>query len=335
MPSRPSVSVVVAAMNVEPHIGIGLQSLRRQGIDPDDLEVIVVDDGSTDRTGDVIDEMVRLIPRATVIHNGTNFGVSHTRNQGLERATGRYITFLDGDDWYAPGHLAHMRRVLDTVDVDFVKSDFVEVRGRARTLVRMPVGRRDVPLDPRDHILPDHGSTMIDFPHCWSGMYRSEMAEAGLLEFDSGLATAEDRPWIWRMFYRTRAMAVTSGPGVMYRRNIGTSLTQVLDDRQMDFCPAFDQVITLLENEDVDPDIWGKLARNWLAVLAHQVKRSHKADADYRARLTERARATSRRIPEQYLQRGLEKFGKQRASFVHEVLGDFMTSHHFRHVKKR
>lgn len=95
----PLISVIVTAYNVEPYIAAALDSVRSQTWKH--LEIIVVDDGSTDGTGKLLDEYARQDSRIRVIHT-PNGGVSAARNIGLDYANGQYVGFVDGDDYAHP-----------------------------------------------------------------------------------------------------------------------------------------------------------------------------------------------------------------------------------------
>ena len=90
------VSVIVPVFNVEKYIGRCLDSILAQTYD--NFEVIVVDDGSTDSSGDICDKYKGIDSRMRVFHK-TNSGLSGARNYGIDRARGRYITFIDSDDY--------------------------------------------------------------------------------------------------------------------------------------------------------------------------------------------------------------------------------------------
>lgn len=96
---RPLVSVIVAAYNIERYIRRALTSLQEQTLQ--EMEFLVVDDGSTDRTGQICDEFAAKDARFHVIHQA-NGGLSAARNSGLAVARGQWIGYLDGDDAAAP-----------------------------------------------------------------------------------------------------------------------------------------------------------------------------------------------------------------------------------------
>lgn len=93
------ISVIVAAYNIEAYIERGVRSVCEQTYR--NLEIIVVDDGSVDATGRILDELAEGDARVQVIHE-ENGGLAHARNTGIARARGNYIGFVDGDDWIDP-----------------------------------------------------------------------------------------------------------------------------------------------------------------------------------------------------------------------------------------
>ena len=96
---RPQLSVIMPVYNVEKYLQQAVESVLNQ--DFSDLELILIDDGSTDQSGDLCDGY-KTDPRVQVIHT-ENTGISHTRNTGIPLASGEYILFFDSDD-YIPEH---------------------------------------------------------------------------------------------------------------------------------------------------------------------------------------------------------------------------------------
>lgn len=96
---RPKVSIVVVAYNVEHSIEKCLDSLRNQTLS--DIEVLIVNDGSTDRTGNICARFTEKDLRFRLIEQ-QNQGLSAARNRGIKEATSEYIAFVDGDDYVAP-----------------------------------------------------------------------------------------------------------------------------------------------------------------------------------------------------------------------------------------
>ena len=117
----PRVSVIIPAYNVDRFIGRAIESLQNQTLK--DFELLVVDDGSTDRTGQVADRLAERDIRIDVIHT-PNQGAAAARNTALDRARGEYVHFVDGDDWVEPTMLADLVRIADEGEQDLVIAGF-------------------------------------------------------------------------------------------------------------------------------------------------------------------------------------------------------------------
>lgn len=117
----PKVSIIIPAYNVDRYIGRAIESLQRQTFK--DFELLVVDDGSTDRTGDVADKCAERDIRIEVIHT-PNQGAPAARNTALDKAKGEYIHFVDGDDWVEPAMLADLVEIADHNNLDLLIAGF-------------------------------------------------------------------------------------------------------------------------------------------------------------------------------------------------------------------
>ena len=92
----PKLSVIVPVFNTEKYLRECIESILNQTFT--DFELILVDDGSTDKSGVICDEYAQLDDRIRIIHQ-ENAGVTRARKRGVEIALGEYITFVDSDDW--------------------------------------------------------------------------------------------------------------------------------------------------------------------------------------------------------------------------------------------
>lgn len=119
--SYPMVSVIIPAYNVEKYIQRAIESLQRQTFE--DFELLVVDDGSTDRTGDVVRQLARHDLRI-VDFTRPNGGAPAARNYGLDHACGKYVYFMDADDWAEPTMLADMVHMAEKNSLEMVVAGF-------------------------------------------------------------------------------------------------------------------------------------------------------------------------------------------------------------------
>lgn len=322
MTTPPRLSLIIPAKDEGARLATTFGSLRQQFEDPADLQVIFVDDGSSDHTAEVVETWAPRFPHFDTLRHETPHGLADSRNDGLALARADHIAFLDGDDWLRPGHLAAIHDALTRLDVDFVRCDHTTVTGSVRSLKRAPMSVRGLPLRPRAGILPAHDSTMIDYPYAWAGGFHRRLLDEGLLSFPAGFQTAEDRSWIWNLHLHARSFAVIDAPGICYRRGTATSLTQIYDRRQLDFTRAFALIFDLVRADDEAALLWPKAARNWLAILQHHVGRLPQMEASLRREFSAAATRVSRQIPADVLRAELRVATRKRFNAVLPYLPD-------------
>ena len=126
----PKISVIVPIYKAEAYLDRCVESILSQTYT--DFELILVDDGSPDRSGAICDAYAEKDPRVRVIHK-ENGGVSSARNVGLEVAKGEYVTFVDSDDWLYPTFFADAAEACLTQGLDLFMSGFTRVWQDGRT----------------------------------------------------------------------------------------------------------------------------------------------------------------------------------------------------------
>ncbi|WP_417220084.1 glycosyltransferase family 2 protein [Arthrobacter sp.] len=310
--NTPVLSIIIPAKDQAPFIRDTMTSLLNQFDDPAALEVVFVDDGSSDGTGELVGAFADRLPGLRILRNDEARGLATARNQGLDAARGTAIAFLDGDDWLAPGHLAYCLAERDRLDVDFVRVDHVRTTNGRRTIHRAPQARRNTVLDPRDSILPHTETTMIDYPYAWAGLFHRRLADAGLLHFPDGLFTAEDRPWIWKLHLQASSYAVLSSLGILYRRGVATSLTQIYDRRQLDFARSFALAFEIVAADPEAQRYWPKVIRQFLAVACHHLSRSGQMTPEVKTELDAAITETMAGIPDPLLTQALAALDAKR-----------------------
>lgn len=206
----------------------------------DGYQFIIVDDHSTDATPQLLEQAVGAMPWLTVLRNSENLGVATSRNLALEAAEGRYISYLDVDDWYRVGHLDATLSAIRRLGVDYVRTDHVLVSGMDRSIVSAPEPVRDTVLDPRRQIGRAGEATMVDYPFLWAGIYDRKRIPSELFHFNESLRTAADRPWFWRLHLFAESTAVVGLRGYYYRKDANpTALTQAGNSSTLHFLDAY------------------------------------------------------------------------------------------------
>lgn len=290
------LSVVVPCHDAAPFLPTTFGSMALNAAD--DIEWLLVDDGSTDGTGALLESWEPPAGTATVLTNPTALGLAEARNTGTRVATGRYITFLDADDWLAPGYLPRLADAIEELEVDFVRVDHVQARGTARATHRAPEGRRWEPLDPRSGIGTGQDRvSMVDYPNAWSAVYDLRLRDRGLLEVDRRLHTAEDRVMAWRLHLHAESYAVAGLLGYFYRRDVTSSLTRVGDARQLHFFDAFDLIGAELRTADRFAAHLPKFVRSYLTLIAHHEESRDRLTKETHRVFRRRAAATIAALP--------------------------------------
>lgn len=223
----PVISAVIPAHNVEKYIATALNSLLNQTCD--EIEIIVVDDGSTDDTSKVARAILASAKRRYSVITQPNAGVSAARNRGLEVATGKYILFLDADDYLAPDCLSLMSQEFELTGADIVfcghhavSEDGTVLRPYESryTYLPQPVSGIEALLDiMKEKILPWTGSTM----------YRREFLDSFGLRYTQGRTYAEDIEFMWKaFFFASRVSSVRQPLSYYVQRTGATTQTAVM-----------------------------------------------------------------------------------------------------------
>ncbi len=119
------ISIIIPVYNVEKYLEKSLKSVLCQSYE--NLDVILVDDGSTDESGAICDQYKRLDKRVTVLHK-TNGGLSDARNKGLKLARGRYVIFVDSDDYVSEDYVQHLYQLTQNNSIDIGITSVVKIK---------------------------------------------------------------------------------------------------------------------------------------------------------------------------------------------------------------
>ncbi|CAM5417768.1 glycosyltransferase family 2 protein [Streptomyces aurantiogriseus] len=196
--AEPDVSVIIGAYEAMPYLVECLASVEAQSMDPARIEVIAVNDGSRDGTGDCLDEFAARAPMpVTVIHQENSGGPSGPRNVGLAKATGRYVFFLDADDRLGPEALERMVAMADKNGTDVVLG---RVEGINRKPPQSMWGKT---LDRTDVF-----SSNIKFTLSAQKLFRRALLERHGMRFDESLWTGEDALFTMEAYLRADGVSV-------------------------------------------------------------------------------------------------------------------------------
>ncbi len=212
------VSILVPLYGVERYVERCARSLFEQSFD--EIEFIFVDDCSPDRSADVVERVLAEYPErqaaTQIIRNSENVGVSASRNRALESATGRFVIFVDGDDWVAPEMVEEL--VLRQIEYssDIVMSNYFEVDGEAVQLVN------SAPIGGRRGSLRIVASQSFALPNrVWGLLMCREVIERNNVRFDERVTMGEDFIFLVKVLYFSKSISFINKGLYYYRLGVG------------------------------------------------------------------------------------------------------------------
>jgi GT2 family glycosyltransferase len=215
MNAIPDVSVIVAVYNTMPYLTTCLTSLVEQSIGPERIEVIAVDDGSTDGSGEELDRFADKYPGTVrVMHQANSGGPAVPSNRALDVATGRYVYFVGADDHLGSEALQRLVTAADEYDSDVVVGKMVGVN--SRWVQQFDSTEPDVSLD---------SDLAYSLSNC--KLFRRELVERLGLRFREDMPVCSDQPFTIEACVRARRVSVLADYDFYYavRRADASNIT--------------------------------------------------------------------------------------------------------------
>ena len=175
----PRVSLVIPAYHAQDYVSRSIDTALAQSFP--DLQIIVVDDGSTDRTGEILDWYEEKYPNVIAIHQ-ENAGPAAARNTGINRADGEYIAFMDNDDMIHPDMVAKLYQSAEKNGCDIAVTSIYQINknGCYEGLVRYPL-EQDIAISTYDffqmHFTTGHMFVVL----LWNKLYRTSIVKEHLI----------------------------------------------------------------------------------------------------------------------------------------------------------
>lgn len=223
----PELSVIVPVYNVREYLSRCVDSILNQTFK--NLEVILVDDGSTDGSGELCEEYAKKDKRIKTIHK-MNGGVSSARNAGLRSANGKYIGFVDADDYLCNAYYASLMKDAEGKDVVF--SNFsIDSNGKIlhiyqrnmSFLTKNPLNFKLLYRASEGKVEDD---TLIDESiavFCWRAIYKNMFIKKNDLQFDETLYRGEDRIFLMNVLLHTSKIGLVENEYGYYYFQRGTA----------------------------------------------------------------------------------------------------------------
>lgn len=214
------LSIIIPVYNAEQYIGRCLDEICSHLNDA--IEVIAINDGSKDHSGEILQQYEKLY--GIILINQENTGVSVARNRGIEEAKGRYITFVDADDLLYADMIEHlMLQIQKDNTPDLFIYNYQDIDAQDKMIAHQDVvssinGKTDVE---KAYILGHYFNTI------WGKVYRSKLIKNNDIMFPVGMKIGEDAHWFGRILEKVETITCSEICAYGYRQNMDGAMVQL------------------------------------------------------------------------------------------------------------
>lgn len=262
MMDEKKISVIIPVFNTQDYLEKCISSVLQQTYK--NLEVICIDDGSTDASGKIVDDFAKDDKRIKAIHT-KNQGESAARNVGIMEATGDYIAFLDCDDWIEPTMYEELSNLLEKTDADMaIGSWYCDVGEDSNAIMNKKRIEKNV-FD-RNHLLRYvyERDSYRAFAYMWDKLYKRELFldEVGeMLLFDEALPLGGDVLFLAKLVLNTKKAVYLDKAFYHYIQRQGSGCRTKDLNKRIYGLLAYEMVIDLFEKQEIDEIILGYVKR--------------------------------------------------------------------------
>lgn len=255
------LSIIIPVYNVEEYIRPCLESILRQGLNQDCYEIIIINDGTPDKSMEVVADIIETHPNIHVIEQ-ENSGVSIARNKGLEIATGDYIFFVDSDDVVIDNSLLFLLNKSISSKADLIVADFIKMYDdQIAQLSSKPYNQKDGSYQVKNGeelFLQDLNPYYCNI---WRTLYRREFLNQNNIRFIPHICF-EDIPFTHQCYLKAHLCLRVNWDLIIYRRG-HTSITSSFNKKKgMDFCFVIEELWTMSHKKDLSEQTKQKIRNN-------------------------------------------------------------------------
>ena len=238
------ISVIVPVYNVEKHLEKSIKSILAQSYT--DIELILVDDGSTDNSGLICDSFAAEDSRVRVIHN-KNGGVATARNKGIKEKKGKFFCFVDSDDTVNPNYIFNMHKIITEHNADIAMCAYLYIWADGRKKRTRNGEYHD------NHIFTDTGRdalgkmlySKVYAPACWGKLFRSDKIDFSFPSFSIG----EDMLASVDYFMQADKVVMSNEPHYYYLQNDESVMHSVNPDKVFDLATTGDEMMRIVSEK--------------------------------------------------------------------------------------
>lgn len=276
---RPMLTLVVAIYNVEPYLRQCFDSILGQRFT--DIEVIAVNDASTDNSPRIVEEYAQADDRVIPVMLERNAGLGNARNLGLDRARGEYIMFIDSDDWLEGNSLEVIARRLEATTPDVMFFDYARAywNGKVQRNVRQEIFRAPGPTVFTLHERPD---VMHLLMVAWNKAYRTAFLRDLGQRFMAGYY--EDLPVTYPVLMAAERISLLDRVCYFYRQRRTGAITRTPGRRHFEVFDKYENIFAFMdahpELDEFRPAMFERMIWHYLVILAQTGRRVRPEDRE-------------------------------------------------------
>ena len=236
--NKPKVSIIIPIYNVEKYLNRCLESVVNQTLK--DIEIICINDGSTDKSLNILENFTQKDPRIIVI-NKENGGISSARNKGLEIVQGEYIGFVDSDDWIDSNFFERLYNCAKKYNSDISVTNVLRERKKTKS-IRVKYNKEKLYTDKNDIF------NICDCPnicYVWNKIYNTKFFKSTNLCFQEGMYF-EDIMFTTKILHSSKSLVTVPDTLYHYMINDRTSIVKSATNPKKDSDRYYNQKNSLL-----------------------------------------------------------------------------------------
>ncbi len=233
---EPLISVIIPVYQVAAYLRNCVESVIRQSYK--NLEILIVDDGSTDGSEDICEQLAKTDTRIKVIHQ-RNMGLSAARNTGIEAANGEYLVFVDSDDWIAGNFIKTLYCACKETESDIVQCDFWDTIDEFENQERREETVTDIQVySPKEFSCLEYALLSWKCTVTWNKIYKYELFDKIRFPVDR---LHEDEFTTYKLVWNARKIAVISTRLYFYRKRKGSIMSADYNVKRLAAGIAFEE----------------------------------------------------------------------------------------------
>lgn len=237
------LSVIIPIFNTEKHLSDCLNSLRKQTFT--NWEAILVDDGSTDNSKEIIDGFVSIDSRFKTVHL-SNHGVSYARNCGIELSRGAFIAFLDSDDIFDENMFLNQMRSINASGSDVVQCNFLDLLPNGNIVEHG--SKSEYVISGTESVLKECFAGFLNSSVC-TKVYRKDVISG--IRFDESVSVGEDMLFNIEVCSRANQILITNKNSYYYVIHNESAMHKTVGKKRFDVLAVFDLLKTRFSNSFV------------------------------------------------------------------------------------